>query len=394
MTESTLRRDIGQLIWVGFQGTTLPAQAARMFRDGDAGGAILFRRNLATAPLLGTGGSLVSQAMAGEVAGGGATTREVLDIDALCELTSAIHAATGDGLPPVLIAIDQEGGRVQRVRVPATMWPPMLQFDRIDPAPAVSLAETVGRAMGDELAAVGVDVDFAPVLDVHTNPDNPIIGDRAFGTSAGDAAERGLAFARGLAASGVLGCGKHFPGHGDTSTDSHLALPRLSHDMERLRQVELVPFAKAADAELPMLMTAHVVFDALDRAVPATLSKRVITELLKGELGYRGVVVSDDLDMKAISDNFGVGDAAVRAIMAGCDVLLLCCDENNQHHVREALTRAGTDRPEVAARIAEAAAAVRSMKATHDPLTADASRARTILGSADHIDLADRLRTA
>src|SRR5207237_801200 len=149
-----------------------------------------------------------------------------------------------------------------------------------------------------ELAVLGFDLDFAPVLDVHTNPANPIIGDRAFATTPEGVIALAGAFARGLASAGVLGCGKHFPGHGDTTVDSHLALPRIDHDLARLRAVELAPFA--ALGGLPLIMTAHVVFAALDESAPATLSKAVIEGLLRGELGYRGLVLSDDLEMKAI----------------------------------------------------------------------------------------------
>src|SRR5690606_25279027 len=195
---------------------------------------------------------------------------------------------------------------------------------------AVVLARKLGAAMGRELHALGVDLDFAPVLDVHSNPANPIIGDRAFGTEPEAAALRALAFADGLVDAGVLPCGKHFPGHGDTASDSHVERPRLTHDLALLRRRELVPFARAAAAGLPMLMTAHVVFDALDPGVPATLSRRVLGELLRDELGFRGLVVSDDLDMKSIAGTMDVGEAAVAAIEAGCDALLLCEDEGHQ----------------------------------------------------------------
>jgi beta-N-acetylhexosaminidase len=250
--------------------------------------------------------------------------------------------------------------------------------------------------MGEELAVLGFDIDFAPVLDVHTNPGNPIIGDRAFACTPDRAADSALAFARGLDAAGIVSCGKHFPGHGDTSTDSHLALPRLDHDLDRLRAVELVPFARAAAAELPLVMTAHVVFGALDPDAPATLSPRVISTLLRGELGYRGIIVSDDLDMKAISDHFGVAEAGVQAVTAGCDALLLCRNREHQNAVREALLRAGTDRTDARARIGEAAGRVRESKRRRpaNRRTATVDEARAILTRRSHRDLADELRAA
>jgi beta-N-acetylhexosaminidase len=361
VTTPQFRRDLGQLLWIGFQGTSLPAGVAARFAAGQVGAAILFRRNLAWH-------------------GDDADAR--FDVDALCALNGALHRAAPDDAP-VLVAVDQEGGRVQRVRAPATRWPPMHGFARLADDRAVALARSIGLAIGRELHALGFDIDFAPVLDVNSNPHNPIIGDRAFGDRAEDAARRALAFADGLAAAGVLGCGKHFPGHGDTDKDSHLDLPRLAHGLERLRQVELLPFAHAAAAGVPMIMTAHVVFEALDRAVPATLSRRVIEGLLRGELGYRGVIVSDDLDMKAVADHVGVADAAVAAIEAGCDVLLLCEDEANQAIAEEALAKAGERSPAFVARVAEAAARIRAMKRDHAPrmnLAPDPNRAREVLG--------------
>src|SRR5215468_7137836 len=351
-----MRDDVGQLLWIGFSGPVSPALRQRLER-GEAGATILFKRNLPIA----------------------AGPEELCDLDALVELTRDLHRNAPDGTP-ALIAIDQEGGAVQRVREPATRWPAMAAFDRFaDPEDAV-LAEAVGRAVGDELAALGFDIDFAPVLDVHTNPANPIIGDRAFGRNAEAVTRRALAFARGLDAAGVIACGKHFPGHGDTATDSHLELPLVDHDWERLERVELLPFRRAAAAGLPMIMTAHVVFAALDAARPATLAPSVVTGLLRGTLGYRGVVVSDDLDMHAISDHTGAGPAAVAAVRAGCDVLLLCKDEGHQAEAESELRR----------RIGESAGRVRALKRAHAAAWAQRpARARDVVGSAAHRALAE-----
>jgi beta-N-acetylhexosaminidase len=213
----------------------------------------------------------------------------------------------------------------------------MHELAGLDDEEAKSRARELGREIGAELKGWGFDINFAPVLDVNTNPDNPVIGDRAFADEPEAVALRALAFAEGLAEAGIVGCGKHFPGHGDTSTDSHLTLPRLDHEMSRLESVELLPFRRAIAAGFPMLMTAHVVFAALDESVPATLSPKVVTGLLREKLGFQGVIVSDDMDMKAIADNFGVGDAALMALVAGCDVLLLCRDRDHQEAAREAL---------------------------------------------------------
>jgi beta-N-acetylhexosaminidase len=222
---------------------------------------------------------------------------------------------------PPLVAVDQEGGRVARLGPPVLTLPPMRRLAALGDA---QLTERAGRLLGRQLAALGFSMDFAPILDVDTNPQNPVIGDRAFGGTPEQVITQAFAFARGLEApGGVLACGKHFPGHGDTDLDSHLQLPRLTHDRERLDRVELAPF-RAARGQLAALMTAHVVFESLAPGVPATLSRRVVTELLREELRYDGLVISDDLEMKAIADHYGVEQAACAAIDAGCDTLLVC----------------------------------------------------------------------
>jgi beta-N-acetylhexosaminidase len=345
----TLDDDIAQLLWVGFEGQEAP--------DPKYGATVLFKRNL------------------------------VLDADGRCDLAALVALCAKLRAGGGLVAIDQEGGRVQRVKEPATVWPPMMVFDRVSDDAA--LAEQVGRAMGDELRALGIDIDFAPVLDVHTNAANPIIGDRAFGRDAETVSRRALAFAAGLASANVLACGKHFPGHGDTATDSHLELPRIDHAWPRLEAVELAPFAAAARANVPMIMTAHVVFAALDADRPATLSRAVVTGLLRERLDYRGVIVSDDLDMKAIAATMGADVAAVAAIRAGCDALLLCRDRDNQLLAEEGLRKAAAGDAELRQRIAESAARVRAMKAAH--ARAAARPGLDVVGSAAHRALAERL---
>lgn len=373
-----LVRDVGQLLWVGFDGTSAPEELCRAIAAGEVGAAIVFRRNL----------ELAVQPDGSEQA----------SLGALMDLCDALHGAVPAGLPRLWIAVDQEGGRVQRVRAPATVWPPMLTLNHLDDAAAEALAERVGEAMGRELAALGFDIDFAPVLDVHTNPANPIIGDRAFACEPERAATRALGFARGLEQAGVIACGKHFPGHGDTSTDSHLELPRLEHDLARLEAVELLPFRRAAAAKIPMIMTAHVVFAALDEHVPATLSPRVITELLRTRLGFGGIVVSDDLDMNAIAAHVGIADAAVRAIAAGCDALLLCRDLEHQRMAYEALIKAGEATSRLRARIGESAARIRAVKRDYQArasLRAPSRRDALVLcGGPEHRGVAARLAHA
>lgn len=382
-----MREDVGQLLWIGFEGTTATPALRAQLDAGDWGATILFKRNLVTAV---AGGAPAAMPAASPVADP-TIPQEVCDLDALAALTAALHCRAPDGTP-ALIAVDHEGGLVQRVRAPATHWPPMRAHDGFTPPADAALAEQVGLALGRELRALGFDIDFAPVLDVHTNPANPVIGDRAFGTEPEAVARRALAFARGLDGAGVLACGKHFPGHGDTSTDSHLELPRIDHPMDRLERVELVPFQRAVAANLPMIMTAHVVFAALDDGRPATLSPRVMTELLRERMGYRGVIVSDDLDMRAIVDRMGAGEAAVAAIRAGCDVLLLCRDPAHQEQAQAALLRAAEHDAELRRRIGESAARVRAMKRAHaDNQQRVPAPPRDVVGCYAHRQLADRL---
>ncbi len=379
-----MREDIGQLLWVGFPGPSVSSALRGKLERGAVGATIVFKRNLQLATA--GGGS-------GELPG------ELCDLDALAALNAELHRAAPDGTP-ALIAVDQEGGPVQRVRAPATRWPAMCAHDRLAAPDDAIMAEAVGRAIGDELRALGFDVDFAPVLDVATNPANPIIGDRAFGSDAEAVARRALAFARGLDAAGVLACGKHFPGHGDTATDSHLELPRIDHGWERLDRVELLPFRRAAEAGLPMIMTAHVVFAAIDPGPepgpgpgrPATLSEPVVTGLLRGKLGYRGVIVSDDLDMRAIAGHMGADVAAVAAVRAGCDVLLLCADEANQEAAEAALIREAERDTEFRRKVGEAAHRVRALKHAHAGNRARRpAPLRGVVGSPEHRRLADRL---
>jgi beta-N-acetylhexosaminidase len=204
----------------------------------------------------------------------------------------------------------------------------------------VEAAAAAGAVLAREVRAVGFDWDFAPVLDVDTNPANPVIGDRSLSAEAEAVGELGVALAAAMEAEGVASCGKHFPGHGDTHQDSHHDLPRLPHDLERLRRIELRPFSAYARANLASIMTAHVVFEALDPGVPATMSEKVLTGLLRQELGFGGVIVSDDMEMKAVAEHFDVPTAVVDAIAAGVDLVLVCHRPDRQRASIEAVARA------------------------------------------------------
>lgn len=297
---STLAKTCGQLVVGGYVGVDPTPTFLSAMRRGHRAGAILFRRNL---PAWEAGHDAARQLV--EAAG---------------------------SLSPI-VAVDQEGGRVQRLRSPFIEVPSMRRLA----SGGESLVLATARCVGAQLAALGFNVDFAPVLDVDTNPDNPVIGDRSFSRDARQVARLGAHWIRGLQESGVAGCGKHFPGHGDTSVDSHLALPVVDNSQQRLRDVELVPFRAAIEAGVEAIMSAHIVVRAIDGSVPATLCPAIIGGVLRDELGFCGVVFSDDLEMRAIAGRYEVGGAAVAAVRAGCDVVLVCKEEGLQEEAHGAL---------------------------------------------------------
>jgi beta-N-acetylhexosaminidase len=349
-----LRRLCGQLLSVGFEGTSAPAELLARIAASEVGGVMLFRPN-------------------------------VEGPDQVAGLVGALRRAAPPDLP-LVVATDQEGGAVQRLRAPLTVWPDMMAVGGAgDPA----LTRAVGAALGGELAALGVQWDFAPVLDVHTNPANPVIGRRAFGCTADAVIEHALAFWRGLRSQGVLGCGKHFPGHGDTVADSHLNLPVVSHGEDRLRAVELAPFRAAAAAGIEALMTAHVRFPALEPELPATLSRRLLTGLLREEWGYAGLVASDDLGMQAVAERYPIEELAVEGLRAGVDVFLIRESRARQDAALAALVRAAERHAEIRARVEESAARsarFKALAAAPLPLAGEALLAR--LGPAAHQSLA------
>jgi beta-N-acetylhexosaminidase len=327
MTEWNLLAECGQLVGVGFDGPRAPPGLLRRIADGRLGWVILFSRNVETPAQLAT-------------------------------LCGELQRAAPPGRP-LGIAVDQEGGRVQRLRSPWPRWPPAATLGALaDP----ERVRQVGQAVGEALRSAGIHLNLAPVLDVHTNPDNPVIGDRAFGTTVDAVVRAAAAYAEGLAAAGVAACGKHFPGHGDTHLDSHTHLPVVSHPPSRLQAVELAPFA-ALSARLPAIMSAHVVFPAWDPDHPATLSEPVIKALLRDELGFGAVVFSDDLEMKAVADRYSPEALAEAAVRAGVDVVCHCHDVARQERTLSALVQRADAEPDFAARVRRAAQRVAALKA-------------------------------
>jgi beta-N-acetylhexosaminidase len=353
MSLRDIRRHIGQLAIAGFAAHEIPSDLRALAREFDLGGIILFARNVASP-------------------------------DQVAEIAREVQSLTQE--LPLWVSVDQEGGRVARLKAPFTEWPPMQTLGRSGDE---RLAERFARALAAELKAVGVTLDYTPVLDIHTNPKNPVIGDRALAERAEDVARLGRIIITTLQAAGIAACGKHFPGHGDTSTDSHHELPLIEHPPDRIEAVELMPFRAAIDAQVASIMTAHILIPAFDEERPATLSPRIVDELLKQQLGFGGLVLSDDLEMRAISRRYGIPDATVAAIRAGCDAVLMCgASQEPQLAALEAIIYAVEDGSLPLKRVEDALARHRRVKerflapALSRPLTGPALRAA--LGRDEH----------
>lgn len=261
---------------------------------------------------------------------------------------------------PLWVAVDQEGGKVQRFKKGFTRIP---EASLIGSAGSPKLAFEVSSVIAQELHAVGVNLNFSPVADIATNPKNPVIGNRSFGDHEEIVSKMVTSFIRGHLVEGVQPCVKHFPGHGDTSTDSHYALPRIDNPIEVLQEREFVPFKKAFRSKCSMVMTAHILNSKLDPKWPATLSHFILQKILRESLNYRGVIVSDDMEMKAIADHFGVEEAPRLALLAGCDMVIYRSEAATKV-AYEALKKALQDGTLPEERVLEAANRVRALKST------------------------------
>ncbi|MBI3795467.1 MAG: beta-N-acetylhexosaminidase [Deltaproteobacteria bacterium] len=344
---------IGRRFMVGIPHPTLDGHTRRLLQELQPTGVILFRRNYR-------------------------------DPETLAALCTEVHSLFSDY--SLLIALDHEGGRVHRLQPPFTHFPPAATLGRIG---SPDLARRVGFAMGQELSSIGIDIDFAPVFDVLTNPRNTVIGDRAFAADPQVVGLLGCAVMRGLREGGVIPCGKHFPGHGATLIDSHDDLPRDERGEADFMQTDLVPFRRAIAEGAEMLMTAHVQYPALDASLPATLSPVIIGELLRRKLGFQGVVVTDDLDMGAIIRHFTIEQAAVDALRAGADLLLVCHKLERAIVARDACIRALSNGTLASQRIEQAEQRIAVLRQTQRHRQ---PRTMTLIDTPEHQQLVEEIR--
>lgn len=302
----TLEDKIGQMLLVGIEGTALDERANKMIADDKVGGIILYADNIRS-------------------------------LKGMVKLTNDLKKSNEGNPAPLFISVDQEGGKVSRMPDEYAVIP---ANGKVGATGNAAAAGTMGRLLAREVLSAGFNMDFAPVLDIDSNPDNPVIGDRSFGSTADLVARLGIAELKGIESEGVIPVVKHFPGHGDTSVDSHLELPVVHKTAAQLAKLEWLPFLAAFKEHADAVMVAHILFPKIDPKYPASLSKVIIGEQLRGEMGFKGVVITDDLTMGAIAKNYSLASAAVDTVLAGSDILLVAHEYSNEQTVRKALLNA------------------------------------------------------
>ncbi len=290
ISKMSLKEKVGQLVLVGFEGYEIDAQVRELIEKYHVGGFILFKRNISSP-------------------------------EQTIKLTNSLKKSNAVNDIPLFLGIDEEGGSVSRLPNEFDKIPSNRKIGELDNG---ELSYQVGSVIGKAIKSLGFNMNFAPVLDINSNPHNPVIGDRAFGDNADIVARLGLQTIKGLQSQNIIPVVKHFPGHGDTSMDSHLGLPVVDNDLQRLKGLELLPFAAAIENQIGAVMTAHIILPQIDAQNPASLSPTIISQILRGDMQFDGVVISDDLTLGAIVNNYEIGAAAIKAIEAGSDIVLIC----------------------------------------------------------------------
>ncbi len=306
LNDMTLEEKIGQLVMVGVEGKTLDSDIKELVVKHYVGGVILFKKNIKSA------------------------TQAAAFINSIKEVNSVNKL-------PIFISVDEEGGRITRMPDEFRKIPSARDIGKKNDE---NLSYGIGSAIGNMIGQMGFNMDFAPVLDINSNPLNKVIDDRASGSEPDIVKRLGVSTMKGIRSRNIIPVVKHFPGHGDTTVDSHMGLPVVDYDLERLQNFELIPFAEAIQNDADAVMIAHILMKKIDEDYPASMSYKVVNDILRDNMGFKGVVVTDDLTMGAIEKNFNIDDAAVKSFNAGCDILLVCHGYDKELRVIEALKRA------------------------------------------------------
>ena len=355
-----LKELVGQLFLVGFNGYSVPADFKKLIQEHHIGGTIYFKRNVQSPAQL-------------------------------AELSNEIQfSCRTSEIPPLFISIDHEGGKVNRLVKPFTKFP---GNDYLGELGSPKIGFEFGAILGKELKAVGININYAPVVDVNTNDDNPVMKNRMFSRDPEVCGRLGSAVCRGLQKMNVMAVAKHFPGHGDTTEDSHFALPRVDKTLAELEAIELVPFKRVIRSRVEGIMTAHILNPHLDTKYPATLSEATIEGLLRKEMRFSKIVFTDDMEMKAISDHYGPEEAAVMAVKAGCDVLIYRGDQGIHVGAIEAVIKAVENKKIPMATLEKAYARIQSAKAVYADvkLPVDVTAVGASIGLPEHFHLADAI---
>lgn len=355
-TPRDIKSLVGQMFVVGFNGHSVPPEFKKSVVEFNLGGVIYFRRNVQ------------SPAQIAELSN---------ELQFSCRAKDAA---------PLFISIDHEGGKVDRLMKPFTKFPSQ---DHLGDLGSPKVGFEFGQVLGRELKAVGVNIDFAPVVDVNSNPDNPIIGSRSFSDDPEMCGKMGSAVCRGIQKMGVLAVAKHFPGHGDTTEDSHLTLPKVDRTLAQLNELELIPFRRVIRSRVGGVMTAHILNPNLDPDFPATLSKPTM-DILRNDLRFNRILFSDDMEMNAITDNYGAEEAAVLAVLAGCDMLIYRGDKGFPVGPAEAIIKAVESKKIPFDLLEKAAARIKEGKQLYaESRKLDVTEVTKNIGLPEHTVLAD-----
>ena len=306
INKMSLDEKIGQMVMSGIDGYTINDSTVRLIKDYHVGGIIILGENIKSS-------------------------------NQLLSLVNSLKTTNLSNKTPLFLSIDQEGGRVDRLSKEFIKLPDNKTIGNVNNS---EFSYKIGQIIAEEIKSFGFNMDFAPVLDINSNPKNPVIGNRSFGANPQVVTRLGIETMKGIKSKGVISAVKHFPGHGDTSTDSHVGLPRVNHDLKRLKSFELIPFEAAVKNNVDVVMAAHILLPKIDAKYPSSMSKTIITDILRNGLKFNGVVITDDMTMGAVTKNYDIGDAAVTSVNAGCDIILVCHGYDNEVSVINSLKKA------------------------------------------------------